>query len=143
MTITQVIMVLGIVVSAAVAMAVAYLHRKQMRQIELYKSDPTAGLIAPPSRLAKFVASKWDTVLGFAGPAFILVAEFLSVEPVTRHTVFSISAALALIFTNFVMALVFKMQERNNRRINEILELHDRHLGTTGKIVDTLNNLRT
>lgn len=143
MTLTQLLMVFGIVVSAMVAIVVAYLHRRQMRQIELYKADPSVGLVPPSSRLTKFVASRWDTVLGFAGPAFVLAMEFISTAPVTRLTVLSISAALALMFTNLVMTLVFKMQQRNTERIREVLELHDRQLGTTDKILSALERLRT
>jgi hypothetical protein len=143
MTLTQLLMALGILVSAGVALAVAYLHRKQMRQIELYKVDPTVGLVPPSSRLTRFVSSRWDTVLGFAGPAFVLIIEFMSRAPVTRLTVFSISAALAMMFTNFVMILVFRMQQRNTERVREILELHESQLENSSRILGVLEKMRT
>ena len=143
MTLTQILMTLGITASGVVAFIVAYLHRKQMRQIELYKADPSVGLVPPPSKLTKFVASHWDTVLGFAGPIYILVVEFFSNGPVTRGTVFAISAALAFMFTNFVMMLVFKMQQRNTERIREVLELHEKQLANSDRILGALEKLRT
>lgn len=143
MTLTQALMAIGIVVSAIVAIIVAFLHRRQMRQIERYKSDPSAGLVPPPTRLTKFVSSKWDTILGFTGPALVLITEFISSEPVTRVTVFTISAALAMMFTNFVMVLVFKMQQRNTQRILEVLKLHNESVASTHKILDTLEKMHT
>lgn len=143
MTLTQLLMAFGIAASGAVALIVAYLHRKQMRQIELYKADPNAGLVPPPSRLTKFVASQWDTVLGFAGPIYVLTVEFFATGPVTRGTVFTISAALAFMFTNFVMILVFRMQQRNTERIREVLELHERQLSNSDRILGVLEKLRT
>ena len=143
MTLTHLLMAIGIAISATVALVVAHLHRKQMRQIELYKTDPSVGLIAPPGKLTRFVASRWDTVLGFAGPLLILITEFISTAPVTRLTVFAISAALALMITNFVMILVFKMQQRNTERIREVLELHERQLSNSDRILGVLEKLRT
>ena len=143
MTISNLIAVIGIFASVCVALVVAYMHRRQMRQIELYKQDPSAGLIPPPHRLTKFIASKWDTILGFAGPIYVLVTQALSDQPVTRLTIFVISGAFALMFTNFVMALVFKLQQRNTERITQVLQLHELALEGQGRIVGILEKMRT
>lgn len=121
MTLTQLITVLGIFTSAAVALIVAYLHRRQMRQIELYKSDPTFGLTPKPSRLTTFVMSRWDSIFAFGGPILILMSEFSRDAPITRLTIFNISISLALLLGNLILALVFKLQKRNSERIAEVL----------------------
>jgi hypothetical protein len=69
---TYILAALAIIVSSTTAMAVAYLHRKQMRQIELYKQNPSVGLTPPPSRLTYFVKSKADTIFGLGFPALLI-----------------------------------------------------------------------
>jgi hypothetical protein len=135
MTLTQVITVFGIVISAGVALIVAYLHRRQIRQIELFKQDPSVGLIPKPSRLTSFVMSKWDAILGFGGPILILVTEFSSNAPITRITIFNISVSLALLLGNFVLMLVFRLHRRNSERITEILSLHEKTVGVTDRLI--------
>jgi len=48
MTFREWIQVCGVVLAAAVALIVAYLHRRQMRQIEAFRQDPSVGLVPPP-----------------------------------------------------------------------------------------------
>jgi len=141
MTITQLITILGIVISASVALIVAYLHRRQMRQIELYKSDPTVGLTPKSNRLTAFVMSKWDSFFAFGGPILILISEFSRDAPITRITIFNISVSLALLLGNFILALVFKLQKRNSEKITEILELHRRSIETTDKLITLVEKL--
>jgi len=37
----------GIIVGAIVTLSIAYMHRKQMRQIELHRIDPNVPVIPP------------------------------------------------------------------------------------------------
>ena len=143
MTASNIVAVLGIAVSAATALLIAYMHRRQMRQVELFKQDPSAGLVPPPSGLTRFIRSKWDTILGFAGPLYVLLTQFFSTAPVSRGTIFAVSGAFALMFANFVMMLVFKIQERNIERIKEVLDLHNASVRATSKILDLVEKLRT
>ena len=136
MTITLIVTVIAMLLSAVVALIVAYLHRKQMRQIELYKLDPSAGLIPPPSSLTKFVKSKWDTIFGLGGPILMLASEFAKTTPVTRFTILIISVALVLLFTNIVLAMLYKLQLRTSERFAQIIALQDRQLGLVEKLVD-------
>ena len=136
MTLAQLLTILGITVSAAVALVVAYLHRQQMRQIELFKQDPSAGLLPAPSRLTTFVMSKWDSVLSFGAPILILVSEFSRDAPITRLTIFNISVSLALLLGNFVLGLVFGIQKRTIERMDAIVELQKRHFAITHGLID-------
>ena len=125
MTTTHIIMLVGIAVSAVVALIVASQQRRQMRQIELYKQDPSVGLVPPISALTRFVKSKWDTVLGFGIPIVSLALEFMSDAPLTRLSVLIISLNIAVLLTNVVMAVVFRSVDRIFSliiRITDILE---------------------
>ena len=112
MTLTHFLMLLAIGVSAAVALLISYQQRRQMRQIELYKLDSSVGLTPPPTALTRFIKSKWDVVLGFGGPTINLVLELSSSAPITRLSVFVISLSVALLLTNVVMAVTFRLVER-------------------------------
>jgi hypothetical protein len=93
--------VAAIVLPSATAFLVAYWHRKQMRQIEIFKRDPNAGLLPPPSRLWKFVKSYRDLLMGAGLPMLFLVSEVVSDKPVTRWDVFLIAFDVSLILFAF------------------------------------------
>jgi hypothetical protein len=115
MTVTHIITVATVAVSAAVALIVAHLQRKQMRQIELYKQDPTVSLTPPPSALTRFVKSNWDIVLGSGGPVLSLTLELTSNAPLTRLSVFMISLLIGLVIANFLNAMIFRILDRMAR----------------------------
>jgi hypothetical protein len=60
---------IGIVITAITALVVAYLHRKQMRQLEAYRADRSVGLIAPDTRITRWVKRRWHYL--FLSPALI------------------------------------------------------------------------
>ncbi|MBV6811092.1 hypothetical protein KWH19_15175 [Xanthomonas campestris pv. pennamericanum] len=126
MTITHIIMLIGISISAVVALIVASQQRKQMRQIELYKKDSSVGLVPPSSALTQFVKSKWDTVLGFGGPIVSLTLEFAANAPLTRLAVLLISLNVALILTNIVMTIIFRVVDRIFSAISRLTGIVDR-----------------
>jgi hypothetical protein len=45
----------GIAVAAVVALGIGYMHRKQMRQTELHRVDPTVPLVPPPHPITSFI----------------------------------------------------------------------------------------
>lgn len=132
MTVTHIIMLVGIAISAAVALIVASLQRKQMRQIELYKQDPSVGLIPPSSALTRFVKSKWESVFAFGGPIVGLVLEFTSNTPITRMSVLLISLNIAALLTNIVLAFLFRVVDRVFSTIDRLTDILDMHI-TNGK----------
>ena len=153
MTLSNILMFFGIVVSAAVALLIADLQRKQMRQIELYRQDSSVGLV-PPSILVRFVKSRWKDVLAYAGPLINLVVELSSSYPLSRLSVVNISLSVALIVANVVMQITSSLVGRLLNLIESSFEvmskgltgLHDRnerHLEITGKTVDLLDRLVT
>ena len=141
MTITHAIMLLGIVVAAVVALSVGHLQRKQMRQIELYKRDPSVGLVPPPTFVTRFVKSKWDSILGYGGPGFGLAIELFNHAPLTRGSVFLISLSVAFLLANFIMSIVFRLAERTTTLIEDLRQAQFRHLGLTEDTVSVLRRV--
>ena len=88
------IAVVGIVVGSTTAVLVGYLHRSQMRQIELFKQDPTVGLKPPRHLLPSWRAG---ALLGWAGtivPFLTLLPLLFSNQSATGLTV-GLAALLA------------------------------------------------
>src|SRR6266571_9527191 len=82
-----------LVVGAIVTLHVAYMHRKQMRQIELYRQDPSVPLTPPPHRLAVFLKENWFLLWCLVFGTFdmvVLKKDLSSTAPLTRHAVFDI-----------------------------------------------------
>ena len=138
MTTTQLIAVFGISLSAVIALLVSHLQRKQMRQIELYKNDPSVGLTPPESTLTKFIKSKWDSIFAYGGPIYILASQMLKDEPISRFDIFIISFSMMMLSINVSLALVLRVQSRLLERIEQLQEFNDKQLSLTGKIIDVI-----
>jgi hypothetical protein len=54
MTEPHVVTLIVAVIGPATALTVGHLHRKQMRQLELFRADPAVGLVPPPNPVVKF-----------------------------------------------------------------------------------------
>jgi len=141
MSITHAIMLIGIIIAALVALSIGHLQRKQMRQIELYKLDPSVGLVPLPSAITRFVKSKWDKVLGFGAPASGLLIEFVSAAPLTRASVFLISFSVAFLLANVVMLVVFRLAERTASLIAALGAAQERHLEITARVTAAVESL--
>src|SRR2546425_6073851 len=103
MTFNQFLGVMGIVIPVAGAFIIAYLHRKQMRQVEAYRQDPKVGLIPPPHLLTLFYRK--HSALLTIGPLSILwiVLQFFREGPVTRYSVLAIAVSVgAIVFAVFI-----------------------------------------
>jgi hypothetical protein len=57
---TWAVTAVGIAVAVVVPLIVNYQNRKQARQIELFKKDPSVGLIPPPHPLWVFLRKNWQ-----------------------------------------------------------------------------------
>jgi hypothetical protein len=85
------IAILGIVFSGAIALVVAYMHRRQIRQVEAHRLNPKVGLIPPPNKLVLFFRRNFY-LLAF-GTAAIIGLAILAKLPLSRLSV-SISSLL-------------------------------------------------
>ena len=138
MTIGFVLAFVGIIVPAFTAFLVAYWHRKQMRQIEAYKLDPSVGLVPPPSALWRFVTSRWKLIILVGVPAVIIAFYFLFNIPVTLLTVL----VLAINVTTITAAVLLDIIEKVAKLIGRLVELQGRHLQATEKALSALRSER-
>lgn len=135
------ISLLAITVAAIVAFAVGSLQRKQMRQIELYKKDPSVGLIPPPSALSRFVQSKLDNILGYGGPLVSLIITMFSEGPVTRIDAFLISFSVAIFVSNIVAQMLFRISERTGSVLQLLVDAQANQLKISNRTIEVINRL--
>jgi hypothetical protein len=114
----------AIMIPSATALLVAYWHRKQMRQIELFKRDPSAGLRPPASPPWRFLKSYGDLIFGIGVPSVFLVVEISTSAPISRRDVFNIAADISFILFVFTMHLLRSML----RIAGRMAEAQGRHL---------------
>ena len=134
MTFGQALAVAAIIVPGFTAFLVAYWHRKQIRQIEAYRQDPSVGLTPPPSPLWKFVTSRWKLLLLAGVPALLITLYFYLKVPVTLSTVLFI----ALNVTTIVAAVLLEIIEGMTKIIGQLVELQGRHVQITEKVVSVI-----
>jgi hypothetical protein len=93
-------LVIGVLALTA-NMVNGYLQRKQMRQNELYRQDPSVGLIPPPHPLRTHLWTNRSLYLNFGFSAISLVVGFLP-GPFTRLSVLNISTGVCLFYLAFI-----------------------------------------
>ncbi len=105
-----------------------YLQRKQMRQLELYRQDPSVGLVPPPHPFTLFLQKYKLAICNTGIAAFFLVSGFRSQGPLTRLSVLNIAAGIGFLF----LALTTKMNADLYHflgRLVGVLEGHSKGLG--------------
>ena len=142
MTLGTWIAILIFVGTAAVSLSIAYLHRKQMRQDELFRIDPTVGLTPPLNPISRFLKRHWWSLVLVSGGIYYFVRWMIEENRNSFHA--GVSAALAFWFlTNFLFVQTQQFSWRRSdlafdstsllSRILAIL-VHDLH--STGQISD-------
>lgn len=120
MTQDQVITVAAVLVPCVIALLVGYWHRKQMRQIELFRRDPSVGVLPPPSPPVAFLKRHWDVILGIVFPILNIATFMIRNEPVT---------VLWVVIINFnVGCIVYTLALRSEIRLLKLI----------GKMADTM-----
>jgi len=128
MTANVVITLVGIMIASATALAVAYLHRKQMRQIELYRADPSVGLIPPSTAFTKFLKSKGVllmTVIGCGVSLGGIIVWGFGTGPITRGSLVWVElnvgecVFLILMYTVYTISSAFLGAFRDQSEINK------------------------
>ncbi len=121
MTVAAWISIFGIGVAAAITLGVAYIQRKQMRQIELFRKDPKVALTPPPHRVTLFLKDYWYFILIAVFDLAMLVRDMSRTTPVTRGVVFSIGLDLVTFSATIVMATVTAMLRRMSDVVGRII----------------------
>ena len=103
----EIVSLVGIIVTAAVALAVAYMHRKQMRQLELYRQNPEAGVVPPLHPVTNFLKNfGLSIVILCIFPIFVLVQQATRREPpVSRTDVIVISYYVVMLVLGICLIL--------------------------------------
>lgn len=129
MTGNQVVAIAAIVVPAATAFLIGYWHRKQIRQIEAFRQNPSVGLIPPPSPVYAFVLAYRTLLVGVGLPGLMLALELARDSPVTRSSVFTIAFAVA----SMLFALVLHLIQRIVRILEKAVDLTARMMEASKK----------
>jgi hypothetical protein len=108
--------VLGALIAITVPLIIAALHRKQLRQIELHRADPTTPLKPPPGPLWKWIV-KYNGVLVSLLPLASLGIILTENTPITRWTIINVAVNVGL--SAFLASLSMNMLIAN--RIHERL----------------------
>jgi hypothetical protein len=122
MTPTNIVTLVAVAASCATALLVGYWHRKQLRQLELYRKDPSVGLKPPPAAAVAFIKHHYDIIFGVLPPIGSLILLFIS-GPLTRTAAVLIVLNSAGIFVN----LLFRTERRSLERFSKVMTILERH----------------
>jgi hypothetical protein len=126
MTLDQLtISVVGILVAAVTAIVIGHLHRKQMRQNELFRLDPSVGLRPPPSFPVTFFKQYWDVIGGIGLPILSVGISIVTNQPVTLASVITISVNVGCIVWTLALRSERRLWEGLNDQANALLTTVD------------------
>lgn len=145
----------GMIISGSIALVIAHLHRRQMRQVELFRQNPEVGLLPPPGPLKRFVKSHWDAVFGVGGPVLWLVWTLFSSAPMTRAQVYLIALFISLLATNLLGQVIMRVSNRlvgliekerelraaSDAQISTLMRLLDKGADVGGSMAESLQRL--
>jgi hypothetical protein len=117
---------LTITVSTIVAFRVAAMHRKQMRQIELHRADPSVPLEPPPHPVTRFIRDSATYIVPAVGILLNVIILWIILKrtgPVTRGQVFFIAQALAGIVFLLVLMIIAQTSEVILKYVYSIFDL--------------------
>jgi hypothetical protein len=108
----------GIIVAAIVTLVVNYQNRKQARQNELFRKDPTVGLIPPPHPWAAFLRKNWYHFVYLIGIIYFFCRWM--VQDFWQHSYHAgVSAALFVLYlVTYLVSITFRM----NGGITEVID---------------------
>jgi hypothetical protein len=86
-----IVSVLALVVTTLVNLSIAAMNRKQMRQIELHRADPSIPLLPPPHPATTFFKTNTVFILSLVWNCCWLVRELTLTTPVTRADILAIT----------------------------------------------------
>ena len=103
------ISILTLAVGSTITLIVAAMHRRQMRQIELHRSDPSVPLKPPPHPLTQFLArnANLGVFLVTSGTNLtFLVRHLYNTDSLTRTEVFAIAVFTGGLYFSLAMFLM-------------------------------------
>jgi hypothetical protein len=138
----------GIIVAAAIALIISYMQRKQMRQIELHRTDPTVSLVPPLHPVTHFLKTYGSFLALGIYDLVMLMRQMHETTPVTRQVIFGISLDMAGIVLMITFGVAAFMVERAlnvfGKTIDIIRDMNDmtRHIvGKMEKMAEQISQL--
>lgn len=105
---TWIVTAVGVVVAAVVALIVNYQNRKQARQIELFRKDPSAGLVPPPHPWLVFLRKNWYHFLYLAGMIYFVCRWVIQDLQHSYHA--GVSAAMFVLYlVTYLLAIILRV----------------------------------
>jgi hypothetical protein len=113
MTASNWIAIAGIVVAAFVALAIAHMQRKQIRQIELHRADPNVPLETPLHPVTRFLKRYWFFLMAvgwMVSDVIEIRAGLRKSEPINPHDVFDMVFHMIMFGFWIISAIVFSFE---------------------------------
>ncbi len=131
MSIAAWITAFGIILGAIVTLSVAYMHRKQMRQIELHRIDPSVPVAPPPHAVTLFLKQRWYLWYSLLFGGFdlgMLVRDLGKTTPITRVVVFDIAldmiGVVLMAFMPVLISLLNRAGETASKTIDVLIDMY-------------------
>lgn len=132
---TQLVTLFSVVITSGTALLVAYLHRKQIRQIEMFRLDPrNTSLLPPPHPIRLFLSRNFAFFMTVPYVVF-LVLHLIDQKPLTRHEVFLIALDVASIVALVILQLLQTI-------VGRIIDIQSKQLDLIRGINEDLANVR-
>ena len=126
----------SVIIASATAFSVAYMHRKQMRQNELFKVNQAVGLAPSASPPTAFVRRHGFILVGTILPVLNLALEVIANRQPTTRSVVLIGINLMLLLGTVLLWLIRRLIDGINGQFQMIV-------GITNILNELLNALRT
>lgn len=134
MTATHWIAILAVIIPCVTAFLVGYWHRKQIRQVELFRLNPKVGILPPPSPPVAFFRRNWPLLAGLVMPLSGLLL-YLSRDP-------PVSNLSTILITFNVASMLYTLLVDIHKRLNSALMDAERHFNESiGKLADAVKML--
>jgi hypothetical protein len=142
MTATHWITLAAALLGSATALILGYQQRKQMRQSELFKLDPTVGIVPPPSVPYVIVVRTSTKVLSFVRRygiiVFGIVLPLIGVIPdliLQRRLTVNSLAILCIVAFNVVTVLISRIYDM----VGKLIDVDSKQTDTVDKVLDQLH----
>lgn len=105
--------------AAIIALIVAAQNRKQMRQLEAHRIDPSVGLTPPPHPVFVFLRNHWTPLCGIGLGLYLLISSHnVKNGFISRSEVFSVVMGICLLFFSAMLVVVEQLLAEVKRLIS-------------------------
>jgi hypothetical protein len=116
-----------------------YMQRKQMRQNELYRRDPSVGLMPPPHPVTLFLKKNFWQFVFYGLGALDLFEGFRGPDPPTRTSILNIALGVGWLFYAFLTRVtdgLMRVMEGHSEIFRELIKASSVQAEVTKIIVE-------